>query len=243
MRAASVARGECMNRLMARFMDILVYPARFYESLTDRKSTLIAGAVMVGAIDFLLPDINNNIRLLFTGKPLNAVLFNIFMTVFAILLLGFIDIFFMGVPLYDIFSYLKKKEAIMSEEDSGEDYTSFSPRLESKAPVQHNATLIKVIKAYIISHFIIVPVETAIYYILMRNITDNSPAWMQNLSLVMLMLIFVWSAAIVTRGVNVLFRFNPVFRRLTFIIVFTWNFILSMVFATQILNWVLKLFK
>jgi hypothetical protein len=232
-----------MNRFMAKLTDILVYPARFYESLTDRKATLIAGSIMVGAIDFLLPDINNNLKLLFYGKPANDILYNAFMAVLAVLVLGFVDMVFMGVPLYDIFAYLKRKEAIMREEDEGGDYTAFSPRLESKAPVEHNASLIKVIKAYIISHFIIVPVETALYYLLMRNITDNSPSWMQNLSLIMLMVIFVWSAAILTRGINVLFRFNPVFRRLTFIIVFTWNFVLSMVFATQILNWVLKLFK
>ncbi|HEX2946758.1 MAG TPA: hypothetical protein VHT96_12465 [Clostridia bacterium] len=232
-----------MNRIMARLKDILLYPAKFFESLTDRKATLIAGAVMVGAIDFLLPDINNNLKLLFYGKPTDDIIFNAFMAVFAILLLGLVDVIFMGAPLYDIFAYLKKKEAIMSEEDVGEDYTTFSPHPESKAPIEHNASLTKVIKGYVISHFIIVPVETAIYYLLLRNITDNSPTWMQNLSLIFMMVIFVWSAAILTRGINVLFRFNPVFRRLTFIIVFTWNFILSMVFATQILNWVLKLFR
>jgi len=232
-----------MNRFMARLTDILVYPARFYESLTDRKATLIAGAIMVGAIDFLLPDINNAAKLLITGKPVNDVLFNIFIAVFAILLLGFIDVVFMGVPLYDISAYLKKKEVIISEEDEGEGYTSFSPRPESKAPVVHNASLIKVMKAYIISHFLFIPVQTALYYILMRNITDNSPAWMQNLALILFMLIFIWASAILTRGINVLFRFNPVFKRLTFIIVFTWNFILNMVFDMQIMNWVLKLFR
>ncbi len=232
-----------MNRFMARLKDVLVYPARFYENLTDRKATLIAGAIMVGAIDFLLPDINSVVKLLITGKPVNDMLFNIFMAVFAILLLGCIDVVFMGVPLYDIFSYLKKKDVVMSEEDDGENFASFSPRPESKAPVVHNASLIKVIKAYIILHFIIIPVQAVLYYILMRDITDSSPMWMQNLALILLMLIFIWASAILTRGINVLFRFNPVFRRLTFIIVFTWNFIFNMVFDMQIMNWVLKLFR
>ena len=232
-----------MNRLTDRLKDILVYPARFYESLTDRIATLIAGVVMIGVVDFLLPDINDKFKLLFYGKPMDDLLYNIFMSVFAVLLLGFIDAVFMCLPLYDIFKYLKKKELIMSEEDEGGNYTSFSPRSESGTPIEHDATLIKLIKVYVMSHFIIIPVQTALNYILLRNITDNSPAWMQNLALILLMAIFVWFAAIITRGINVLFRLNPVFRRLTFIIVFTWNFILNMVFATQIVNWVQKLFR
>lgn len=232
-----------MNRFLARLKDILVYPARFYESLTDRIVTLVAGIVLVGVIDFLLPDINGTLKLLFYNKPVNEQLYNAFMTVTAILLLGCVDTLFMCLPLYDIFKYLKKKEAIMGEEDEGGGYTAFSPRSESKAPIEHNASLIKIIKVYVMSHFIIIPLQTALYYLLLRYVTDSSPVWMQNLALILFMASIIWFAAIVTRGINVLFRLNPIFRRLTFIIVFTWNFILNMVFDMQIMTWVQKLFR
>jgi hypothetical protein len=102
---------------------------------------------------------------------------------------------------------------------------------------------IKVMKIYIMSHFIIVPVSTAYYYAITKNMTESSSPLMQNLALLLFMVIMIWSAAIMARGINVIFRFNTVFKRLTFISVFTWNFLFGMVFDVMIMGWLMRLFR
>lgn len=241
-----------MKRFMDILADIFLYPVHLYEKLTDKKVTLVLGIVLVGAIDLLLPDVANVFKVLFSGRSTGDVRFNAVMTVVVILVLGLVDVVFIGVPLFDIFKYLKIKEATMAvelvgqveqrENDDDEDENPLL-RLKNTVTMEHNASAIKVMKVYIMSHFIIIPVTTLLYYTLTRGITTDSAPWMQNLSLAIFMGVFLWSAGVLSRGVNVLFRFNALFKRLTIFIVFTWTFIFSMVFDMQILNWLLKLFK
>lgn len=220
---------------MKRFMDILIdifaFPVRFFEKLTDNKITLALGIMLVGAIDLLLPDVANTFKVIFFDRSAGDVRFNAVMTVVVILALGIIDVVFVGVPLFDIFKYLKKKETAMAAE------------LSDQINPGHTASSIKIMKVYIMSHFVIVPVSTLLYYVLTRDITADSAPWLINLYMVIFMGISLWSAGVISRGINVLFRFNLLFRRLTIIIVFIWNFIFSTVFSTQIMNWMLKLFR
>ena len=98
-------------------------------------------------------------------------------------------------------------------------------------------------KIYIMSHFIIIPVSLAYNPCYTRLITEDSSALLVNLALIFFMIINIWAAAIMTRGLNAIFRFNMLFRRLTFIIVFTWNFLFGMVFDVMIKNWLMQLFR
>lgn len=241
-----------MKKFMDILADIFAYPVRLYEKLTDKKVTLVLGIVLVGAIDLLLPNAANVFKVIFGGRSAGDIGFNAVMTAVVILVLGLIDVVFIGVPLFDIFKYLKKKEATMAMQlvDQGDlrksdDEEDENPllRLKRSITAEHNASAIKVMKVYIMSHFLIVPVHTLFYYTLTRGITTESAPWLQNLSLAIFMGILIWSAGIMSRGINVLFRFNPLYRRLTFIIVFTWNYIFMMVFNIQIVNWLLKLFR
>lgn len=241
-----------MKRFMDILADIFLYPVHLYDKLTDKKVTLVLGIVLVGAIDLLLPDVANVFKVFFSGRSTEDVSFNAVMTVVVILVLGLIDVVFIGVPLFDIFKYIKKKEATMAvelvgqaeqREDDDEDDENPLLRLKRTVTTEHNASVIKVMKVYIMSHFIIVPVTTLLYYTLTRGITTDSAPWMQNLSLTIFMGVFLWSAGVLSRGINVLFRFNALFKRLTIFIVFAWTFVFSMVFEMQILNWLLKLFK
>jgi hypothetical protein len=236
-----------MDRLKNKLTDILLYPARYYENLSDKKATLIAGIILIGAIDLLLPDIAEVFGALFSGKSADNIRFNALMVVFVILVLGIIDVVFLSVPLFDIFKFLKKKEIAVGQQTGSKTHPLISSSLPSGANSWDNweqrPSLIKVMKVYIISHFIIIPVTTVVYFVLARNITENSSVWMQNLYLLIFILTFIWSAAIITRGINVIFRFNPLFKRLTYIIVFIWYFIFSMVFSMQIMNWMLALFR
>jgi len=240
-----------MKRFLDLLIDVFAFPVRFFEKLTDNKITLAAGIILVGAIDLLLPDVPETFRAIFSERPAGDVKFNAVMTVVAILLLGVIDVVFVGVPLFDIFRYLKKKENSMALElsdhfsaglnNEGEENPLL--RLKRSGSTEHTASYIKVMKVYIMSHFVIVPVSTLIYYAVIRDITVDSAQWLINLYLAIVIGISLWSAGVISRGINALFRFNYLFRRLTYIIVFIWNFIFSQVFNTMIINWVLKLFR
>lgn len=205
---------------MNRLWDILLLPSRLYEKLTDNKVTLVAGVLLIGFVDLFLPDVKAFYKLYFTGKPSVDIYYNIAIAVFLVILLGVIDTVFLSLPLFDISKYLKRKEGL-----------------------PHQASLIKVIKAYILSHFIIIPVDIVAYFTVFRHVDKNSSITMQNLSAALFFLTLIWMSAIIARGINTLFSFGPLIRRLTFIIVFTWNCLFGVVFGMEIAGWLLKLLK
>ncbi|HPP34690.1 MAG TPA: hypothetical protein PK767_00415 [Clostridiales bacterium] len=223
-----------MDNLKNKLLDILLFPARLYEKLSDRKATLAAGIVLVGVIDFFLPDVMYIIKKLFFGKTLFDIIYNAGMAVLVLLLLGFIDVICMSVPLFDISVYLKRKEAqfIMN---TGIGAKEQQPALDPSA--------IKVMKAYIMSHFIMVPVSIIFNYVLSLDVFGENPAFLQTLAGILFIVIMIWSAAIMTRGINSLFRFSILFRRLVFMIVFAWNSLFGMVFDIMIVDWLMRLFR
>lgn len=240
-----------MKRFADILKDIFAFPSRFFEKLTDNKLTLIIGIVLVGANDLLLPEASKVFREIFHEKSSGDIIFNAVMTVIIILALGVIDVVFVGVPLFDIFKFLKKKESAMAtrfsehinlNRTSGED-ENHPLSSEQLGSAEHSASAVKIMKVYIMHHFIIIPVSTLLYFALVRDITSESAMWLQNLSLVIFFVIFFWSVWIISRGVNTLFRFNMIFRKLSFIIIFTWYFIFSTVFSTKIMDWLLRLLR
>lgn len=98
---------------MNKLWNVLLYPARMYERLTDNKVTLVLGIILIGLIDFFLPDVKEVYKTYFTdigGRTAANIQFNMVAAVFIILLLGAVDVIFFSVPLHDIFKYFKKKE-------------------------------------------------------------------------------------------------------------------------------------
>lgn len=230
-----------MNRLKDKLLDILLYPAKLYEKITDGRTSLFAGIVLIGAIDLLLPDAAVFFKAIFSGKPANTIYINAVLTVLVIVLLGIIDVTFVSIPLFDFFNFLKKKEGLINlQQINGSEMGKDQVFRHTPA---HTASRIKIMKVYILSHFVIIPVTLILHYAFLRNITDASPLWVQYLTVVIFISIYIWSAAIMTRGINTLFRFNPIFARLTFIIVFSWNYLFAMVFDMQIMNWMYMLFR
>lgn len=221
-----------MNSLKEKLLNLLLYPASLFDKLTDKRAALYAGILLIGANDLLLPDVTVMIKQHFNGKPINDIYFNSVVGIVLIVVLGLIDVIFVAVPLFDFFKFIKKKEEAITTSSE-----------EKIAVVPHAASPIKLMKVYIMSHFIIIPVETALYFLFLKQVTDTSPAWQLNLALVIYMLVYIWMAAIITRGINTLFKFNPIFKKLTFIIVFGWTYLFQLVFAIQILNWLLKIFR
>jgi hypothetical protein len=209
-----------MENFMDKLLNILLYPAKLFSRLTDKKAALYAGIIFVGIIDLFSPDFIKTYNLLFTNKPADNIHINTLLAILFVLLLGIVDIAFFSIPLYDIFKFFKKKEGL-----------------------PHEASLVKVMKVYIMTHFILIPVNTLLYYTIFRYINDKSSLFLINLSVINFFMILIWSSAIVSRGINTLFNFNPILRKLTFMVVFTWNFLLGMVFDLQIINWLMRLFK
>lgn len=205
---------------MNKLWNILLYPARLYEKLTDNRTTLAAGIILIGLVDFFLPDIKLTYNTYFSGKPAGDIQLNIIITVFLVLLLGAVDVIFFSVPLFDIFKFFKKKEGL-----------------------PHHATAVKIMKVYIMSHFILIPVSVLLYFTVFQHIDKNSSPGMLALSVVLLYSTMIWQSAIVTRGINTLFNFSLFFRRLAFIIVFTWSYLFSIVFEMKIEYWLFKLLK
>lgn len=212
--------GEFMNRVFNRTWNVLLLPAGFYRRLNDKKTSLYIGILVVGLFDLFLPDVIKLGKQLFTGKSPNDLSVNVLIATLAVILLGAIDVVFFSLPLYDLFRFLKKKEG-----------------------TPHDATPVKAMKVYVISNLIVAPIAAVINYLFFQNLNENSPAMLTSFYMAYFYAVLLWSSAIVTRGFNILFDFTPVFRRLTFIVIFTWTFILGMVFQLQIMNWVFKLFR
>ena len=208
---------------MNKLWNILLYPAIFYKKLTDNKVALVAGIILIGLIDFFLPDVKEIYKTYFTdfaGNSVADIQFNSIVAIFLILLLGVIDVALFSIPLHDIFRFFKKKQGL-----------------------PHQSSAIKVMKVYIMSHFLVIPVNVILYYTVFHDLGNNSSAGEIIMAEVAFFAIMIWSSAIITRGINTLFDFGLFFKRLTFLIVFTWGFLFSMVLDMQIMNWLLKILK
>jgi hypothetical protein len=221
-----------MSNSKLKLLDVLAFPKKSFENLTDNKKTLFAGIALVGAIDLLLPDVVFIFKTLFSGKQTADIVCNAALMAVIILLLGFIDVFFISIPLFDIFRAIKIKELKISQEAG----------LSVDTAADIKPSYIKVMKIYIMTHFIIIPVTTAFYYAVSRNYTEG-PEWIVNLALTFFMITNIWFSAIMARGTNAIFRFSLLFNRLTFIIIFTWNFLFGMVFEEMIVKWLMQLFR
>ena len=221
-----------MDGKNTRLLDILAFPKKSYENLSDNKKTLFAGIVLVGAIDLLLPDVVYIFKTLFSGKQTADIAYNAVMMVVLLLFLGFIDVLFIAIPLFDVFRMIKGKEMSIGK----------NSELKIETAEDLKPSYIKVMKIYIMAHFIIVPFNTAFYFAVSGNI-DSGPAWMVNLALMFFMITNIWFSAIMARGINTIFRFSILFNRLSFIIIFTWNFLFGMVFEEMIVKWLMQLFR
>lgn len=207
------------GKYMYKLSDILLYPRELHGRLTDRKPSLYAGIIFVGIADLFLPEFVETCKALFSGKTSNQVIVNLLISIGVVLLLGIIDVVVFSLPLFDFFKYIKKKEG-----------------------QPHNASAVKVMKVYVSSYFILLPVQLLLHYTVFREFNENSSLLLQNLFALYFFAVIIWSTAIVTRGINTLFNLNVILRKLSFIIVFTWNMLIMVAFSYQIFPWIMKIF-
>jgi len=217
---------------MNKLLDILLFPKGLYIRITDRKPNLYAGIIFVGLADlgFVL---YKNFGKIFTNKAQGDLITNIILSIIFVLAIGIIDAFFFSLPLFDLFKRFKKdkKDGRVQKEQKDRD-------------IKDRSLLIKLIKVYIATHFLILPAEIVVFLIYHNFINDtNIVTWIIYISVVIELLIPIWFSAAISRGVNVLYNFNPMFKRLAFLIIFVWNHVLVYAFSYMIDNWMLVLFR
>lgn len=206
---------------MKSLLEILLLPKRLYEGITDRKATLYLGILFIGLVDIITPSfVTGDFPRLFSGKPSDILFYNAAFLLLAIIVTGAMDVVFFSIPLLDLFKFFKK---------------------QGGTPVVGDLS-IRMMKIYITAHFLMVPVNVLLYFAF-RNLNENSNSMLILLAVILDMLILVWFSGIIARGVNVVFRFELLFKQLVFIAVFIWNFLLGTVLGYMINNWIMKLFR
>lgn len=207
-----------MNRL--NLLDLLLLPKAYYKKIGDRKSTVYLGAVFVGAVDLVFPYLYENYSRLYGNQSGNSLWANVLLSMALITLLGLVDVFFFSLPVYDLFKRFK------------------NPKVPAGA-----SNLVKVMKVYISSHLIIMPISILIY-LGVKSLGTEVPVGLAYLSVLLLdFVVPVWFSATITRGMNVLYGLDQRYRLFIFMLVYIWNFLLGFALTYMIQNWIMNLFR
>lgn len=205
---------------MNKLLDLLLFPKSFYRRLTSNKTWLYVGMAFVGIVDLIYAYIDNYAEL-FTGKTQSILLFNSLLAVILIAVIGFIDVLFFSLPVFDLFKLFKKKE------------------------IQNVSSSLAVIvmKVYIVAHILIVPVNSLLYFLERDAAIAASPAFITIYGLYTELLLPIWFSAAIARGVNIIYGFKPVFVRFAFAAVFLWNMLYNTAFGYLVSGLVMALFR
>lgn len=205
-------------------LDILLFPKSFYEKLTDKLLTLYAGMFFVGLADVVFALISYNKTGVFFGRPIVTLFYNISLTMCIIALLGFIDVVFFALPLFDIFKFFRIKERVKNI----------------------NSQLIKLMKVYVVSHFIIVPVNAVLLAAglsLGNTVGSELTASVITYALFSEIILPIWYSSLIARGINTIYKFDERLKVLVFVMVYTWTFLMNYAFMYIIKNWLLVLYR
>jgi hypothetical protein len=101
---------------------------------------------------------------------------------------------------------------------------------------------IKLMKVYIASHFLVVPVNMVIDY-MMKNVDEQSSSVVLSVIAFMVIMTMIWFNAIIARGASVVFQLGQGFKLILYIVIFTWNFMFGKALTYAIDTWVIPFFK
>jgi hypothetical protein len=206
---------------MSKFLDFILYPKAFYEKLTDKNKRLFWCISLIGLIDIILFGLVYNIFIHFSNGTPGDYLINAFILIASVFILGFLDVFFVALPLSDIFHRFSPKANVLKKQSAR----------------------IIFMKAYICSHFIIAPVS-ALVSILFRNITVTSSTLVLLCYILLETLVMVWSAALLTRGAKVIFGYSNDANPPVFLAIFFWsNIIVGRVLFFILNSGIIKLLR
>lgn len=202
---------------MNSLFDKILLPRRVYKRLTEKRATLYLGIIFVGVIDILSPQVIEKFPDMFLKKSIASVLINALIVIGLVVLTGLMDTVFFSVPMSDLFNKVFKKQ----KEFKGN-------------------SLVKVMKIYILAHVITLPANLILYF-LFKNENLDERILLVYLAAYGGMLLILWFNGIISRGINSIFKFEPIFRVLVFPVIFVWNMLLSVSLQYVITNWVIKL--
>jgi len=206
------------NSKANKLLDILLFPKEFYGRLTGSKKSLIPGIIFVGLMDIGL-GLYNNYKILFINRTERDLIINIILSIAFIIGMGIIDIFFFSFPLFDLFKHFENGDNLKAD----------------------NTLLVKLMKVYVTAHLALLPLELIVFFVY-NSMENNINILLMNFIFLLVLIIPIWFASAIFRGVNVLYNFNPVYRGITFAAIFIWNYILSIAFEYMINNWLMRLF-
>lgn len=186
---------------MSKLLDFILYPKKFYERLNDKSKHLIWGVILVGFIDILLFSIDYDLFRHFTDRPLKDFILNILIILASIIVLGILDVFFVSIPLSDIFyNFCSKKDML-----------------------KKNSARIVFMKIYICSHFIIAP-ASAIVDVLFKDMSRGDSTLYLLAFVIIQTAIMFWSSALLTRGTKILYGYTTKqFDPILFMVIFAWS--------------------
>lgn len=198
-------------------IDRLLFPKDFFKKITDKLHTLYIGIVLIGLVDLGMSLIYK-IPFYFYNKPTEILVYNISLALCIIILVGLLDIIFFAMPLFDIFKNFALRKRI----------------------TDIKGQFIKLMKVYIVSYFLIIPI-----YILLHIVFRENVAGLRIYSgyfLIIKIIIVLWQSAIVTRGIYVIYTFHKKLKILVFFMVSTWVMLLGYTVDYLVNAWLIKLF-
>jgi hypothetical protein len=203
-----------------KILEILLLPVNFYKKITTKRKYLYAGIVFVGIVDLIFSYITDIIPAIFAADKSDKLVLNLLIMLVSFVLIGLADVFFFAIPLFDLFKRFKQ------EGPAG--------------PASTNPVIL--MKIYALAHIPILPLNILIYYF-GRNLTNDSNVLYIEAVLYGSVILLLWLSAIITRGINSVYNFLPLVKRLILVIIFIWNFILGIGLEYIITNWLFKLFR
>jgi hypothetical protein len=205
---------------MAGLRDLLMYPDKFYKNLTGKISTLILGMIAVGVFD-ITPFLIDNSGALFSSTDPGARTYNILIALAVLAGIGIFDVLLFTVPLYDLFKAFKKE-----------------------GPMEYTRELrVKLFKVYIIAHFPIVPIQLVIYYFTKELNPETANMYGLFLLSIVTLLLALWFYMLISRGVNYLYNFKLLQKKLVFPAVLIWSYLLGTAMDYAMSSWLVKLFR
>jgi hypothetical protein len=173
----------------------------------------------VGIADMMFTFYQNHGRLL-TGKSPMLLYYNISLAVVMTILVGFIDVLFFSMPLFDLFKRFKKEKNIANNDEQ----------------------LIKFMKVYICANLLVLPLNT-LFYFMFGNTAFTHSNYIVLIAYAYIILIPLWISAAVSRGANAIYGFVAPLRRMVFLVAFIWSSILSNVIGFIVDKWLMLLFR
>ena len=206
-----------------KLLDILLFPKSFYKKISDKLFTLYLGIVLVGLYNIGFALVLNNRLGLFFARPYVFLVYNISLALCLIFLLGLVDVVFFSIPLFDIFKFFRIKERI----------------------VNIKGLLIKLMKVYVVSYFLIIPVKMIAAAIGLngRDLVGSFVAQGSIVILINYVLIPLWHSAILARGINTIYNFDDRIKGIVFMVIYSWKTLLGFALGLSVEKWILLLFR